>query len=536
MNSLFNKIWRNADIPEAWTHIMVTMLPKGGDNSDPNNYRPIALVNAIVKIFTQIIHERLYSWCEDNRLLPEFQSGFRRGRSCQDNIFVLSTIIENRIRRPKAKVYTLFVDFKRAFPSVNHDLLFQKLHSLGISDKFVHFLYKLYTNAKMAVKKEHSKTSLMDISEGLLQGEVLSSTLFALFIADLEKYLREKGIRGITIQKNIDILLLVYADDISITLETLAMLKRTLAALESYCAINKLTVNVKKTNIIIFKKGRALRFVQRIIFFYNQRLFKLFDFSLFNFLNAQVILYTSARYSMRVHTHTSARCGDYAMMKKEQADNWEPHDEASVSDVSGLHVETFENPSDCIHSGATTDETIYNQESVVTRSIINQINNDEPPTRDVDSDDEHLPFEERYSDEFNFMKENRTRITAIKCIQFTENSRPSELGMRLLYVRAAPHSSRSLCGVTKAPYALLCARERGRLRDRSVGGQTRCSLACDGEISGGDRFSPLTSTRFTRVTTRLIERASIFVLSAVPLSLVTLQYICVLFLSLEKIN
>ncbi|CAB0042212.1 unnamed protein product [Trichogramma brassicae] len=46
---LLYKIWRNADIPEAWMHIMVTMLPKGGDNSDPNNYRPIALVNAILE-------------------------------------------------------------------------------------------------------------------------------------------------------------------------------------------------------------------------------------------------------------------------------------------------------------------------------------------------------------------------------------------------------------------------------------------------------------------------------------------------------
>ncbi|KAL7289589.1 hypothetical protein TKK_0016556 [Trichogramma kaykai] len=90
------------------------------------------------------------------------------------------------------------------------------------------------------------------------------------------------------------------------------------------------------------------------------------------------------------------------MMKKEQADNWEPHDEASVSNVSGLHVETFENLSDCIHTRDTTDETIYNQESMVTRSIINQINYDEPPTRDVDSDDEYLPFEERYSDEFDY--------------------------------------------------------------------------------------------------------------------------------------
>uniref|UniRef100_A0ABD2WGY5 Reverse transcriptase domain-containing protein n=1 Tax=Trichogramma kaykai TaxID=54128 RepID=A0ABD2WGY5_9HYME len=200
INCLFNKVWNNADIPKAWTRIMISMLPKGGDINDAKNYRPIALVDSIVKIFTQIIRER-------------------RGRGCQDNIFTLSTIIQEQLQKPKAKTYAIFVDFKRAFPSVNHDLLFQKLYRMG--------------------------------------GEVLSSTLFDLFIADLEEYLRKKDIRGITIKQITDILLLAYADDISITLETPAMVKRTLKALESYCLLNKITVNIRKTNIIIFKKGRA---------------------------------------------------------------------------------------------------------------------------------------------------------------------------------------------------------------------------------------------------------------------------------------
>ena len=80
--TLLNKILRDELTPDAWSIALVNMLFKKGDASNPDNYRPIALMNSLVKIFTQVLLCRCKKWCEVNGILPEFQSGFRNGRSC----------------------------------------------------------------------------------------------------------------------------------------------------------------------------------------------------------------------------------------------------------------------------------------------------------------------------------------------------------------------------------------------------------------------------------------------------------------------
>ena len=122
--SLFNKALSSGSTPASWSRVIISMLYKNKrDKDDPNNYRPIALVNVLVKLFTLIICRRLSSWAEDNSLLPEFQSGFRTGRRCMDNIFVLNALIQRFLSEVKGKIFALFVDFRRAFPSVSHALL-----------------------------------------------------------------------------------------------------------------------------------------------------------------------------------------------------------------------------------------------------------------------------------------------------------------------------------------------------------------------------------------------------------------------------
>lgn len=74
INSLFNKILDKEEIPKSWAEIHVRMLYKNkGDKSDPNSYRPIALVHCITKIFTQVLGKRLTDWVENLKLLPEHQ-------------------------------------------------------------------------------------------------------------------------------------------------------------------------------------------------------------------------------------------------------------------------------------------------------------------------------------------------------------------------------------------------------------------------------------------------------------------------------
>ena len=193
--SLFNRIITTEKVPVKWTEVLVKMLHKKGNRENTDNYRPIALANSILKIFTLILNNRLNNFVETYSIIPEYQSGFRQDRSCQDNIFSLNAIIQLKLRKKGGKLFALFVDFKSAFPSIKHNILWKKLHSLGLSTKFINILRNIYSQARVAITNGSEATEFTKISKGLLQGEPTSPLLFALFIADLERYLLKNGTR-----------------------------------------------------------------------------------------------------------------------------------------------------------------------------------------------------------------------------------------------------------------------------------------------------------------------------------------------------
>lgn len=234
------------------------MLHKKGDRRDPSNYRGIALVNHTVKIFTQIMADRLYAWSVEHNILPEEQNGFRPGRGCLDNIFTLNTAIQLQLRLPRRKVYVLFIDFARAFDSVKHHLLWSKMHKFGISALFINIIKSLYDNASLRVVTDKGLTENIEITEGVLQGEVLSPLAFNIYISDMPLFLSAAGNCGIPINGFVDLKISLYADDSTGFASSGVHLSRFLIQLEEYCDLNKLTVNVKKTKIMIFRNGGKL--------------------------------------------------------------------------------------------------------------------------------------------------------------------------------------------------------------------------------------------------------------------------------------
>lgn len=260
---LFNKILREEKVPRAWGETALTMLYKKGDRNDPANYRGIALVNNITKLFTTTLKNRIEKFAEDRKLLPESQLGFRKGKGCTECIFTLTSAIQLQLRLGEREVYVVFVDFKRAFDSIPHDKLWAKLYNLGISVKIIRIIKSLYDHAKVRVKCRGLLSEEFEVSEGVLQGESLSPLLFLLYLADIEKKFRDSGLCGVNIDGSNDLLMLMYADDTVVLAHSHVDLQRKLAALRDYCDENGLTVNTAKTKIMVCKAGGRPRAMDR---------------------------------------------------------------------------------------------------------------------------------------------------------------------------------------------------------------------------------------------------------------------------------
>ena len=92
------------------------------------------------------------------------------GREGVAKIFCLNSVLQFKLQKPRGKVYALFVDFKIAFPSIKHNLLWEKLSLIGINDKLINTMISIYQKAVMFVRNRHGTSEPIKITEGLLQG------------------------------------------------------------------------------------------------------------------------------------------------------------------------------------------------------------------------------------------------------------------------------------------------------------------------------------------------------------------------------
>ena len=125
---LFNSIWREHEVLDDWKKGIIVKLHKKGNLSDCNNWREITLLSTPGKVFTTVLLNRLQNAVDQT--LREEQAGFRKGRSCAEQIFALQNIIEQSLEHQKDLVINFF-DFKKAFDSVHRPSLWNILKYYG---------------------------------------------------------------------------------------------------------------------------------------------------------------------------------------------------------------------------------------------------------------------------------------------------------------------------------------------------------------------------------------------------------------------
>lgn len=253
---VFNRVL-NKGVPPAWCIGSIHPIFKAGDPNDPGNYRGITVVIILAKLYAMVLEARATAWAEQVKCRAKGQAGFRKDYRTVDQIFIIQTAL-HQAKKSKRKLYTCFVDFKKAFDLVPRHTLWDVLEQRGMAGKVLTSLKTTYAADKACVLTRNGPTELFDCSIGVKQGCPASPLLFGLYLDELETLL-ENAADDIDCPRLMDILLaiLLFADDIALLSYSHRGLQKQLDILADFCAARGLSVNVKKTKTLVFEGRKS---------------------------------------------------------------------------------------------------------------------------------------------------------------------------------------------------------------------------------------------------------------------------------------
>jgi hypothetical protein len=210
-----------------------------------SNYRPISILSNLNKIFEKVAYQRLSSFVESQNILSSCQFGFRKGVSTETAMLQLVHHIIPAFEK-RCFALCIFLDFSKAFDTVNHDLLLSKLDLCGVRG-LAHDIFKSYLNNRFQFVNYKNVTSeLSRISVGVPQGSCIGPLLYSIYSNDLPRFIDN------------DINKVLYADDTTLIAVSndLADLEHNfndvLSSLWEWCKFNRLSLNVAKNKAMLF--------------------------------------------------------------------------------------------------------------------------------------------------------------------------------------------------------------------------------------------------------------------------------------------
>ena len=241
---LINNSFTTGIFPDYFKTARITQIFKSGNPEDPSNYRPIASIPYMSKIFEKCICTRLVDYFNEFSIFTDVQYGFRSGRSTSDALIDMTDAIYKSLNNKNHHINVL-IDLKKAFDTVSHQILSKKLYHYGVRGIPLKLLENFLLNRKQYVKIGKECSSILNNPIGLPQGSNLGPILFLVYINDFPHVSN--------LLKTI-----LFADDSSFSLsgrnyETLInTLNIELDKINNWTIANKLTINVSKTQLLLF--------------------------------------------------------------------------------------------------------------------------------------------------------------------------------------------------------------------------------------------------------------------------------------------
>ena len=248
LTKIINQMLHTGIFPEQLKISKVLPLHKANDKMSLTNYRPIALLPSISKIFECVLLEQLTNHFTDNNLLSPQQYGFRTKHSTELAALNLVDHLTYKLDTGKIPI-NIYIDLSKAFDTLIHDILLDKMSFYGVNGVAKKLLKSYLTQRQQIVEYNGSQSDSLEIKTGIPQGSVLGPFLFSVYINDLPLC---------TDMFN----MIMYADDTTLFCDINSIpdgehsLNAELSKITDWLAANKLSLNASKTKFMVFHSDK----------------------------------------------------------------------------------------------------------------------------------------------------------------------------------------------------------------------------------------------------------------------------------------
>ena len=254
---LLRKFFANHIYPAIWVTNYLKPIYKKGEALDPDNFRGLAIGQALAKLYSHILLNRLNTYILNQKLISPHQIGFMKDSCTSDHIFLLQSIVEKVVKVGKKRLFAAFIDFKKAYDKVDRKILLERLQKLGINGLFLKNIQSMYEHISYSIKLKSGYLDPISSNLGLKQGCPLSPMLFNLYIDDI-KDVFDESCYPVSLSDDY-ISHFLYADDLVLISQSSSGLQKCLDQVHNFSTDRHLTISIKKSKTLVFNPtGRLI--------------------------------------------------------------------------------------------------------------------------------------------------------------------------------------------------------------------------------------------------------------------------------------